>query len=307
MWAPRKSLLLLARSWTRRRRTKASRRPGIEGTPEDVHAVGYLWLNVHGRYLWQRLLAQTLQMAAHRPTILILAEAQSRVGPEDPLFLDYARHVVLPAHGKTGAGLDVYVRTGTTTRATLLWGREDANTLLMEVLTLWGKHHVLAAHAPQINIGCEPYVRWWADIWREVPRIVDPTSVLVVTDTNSAARPADRGTPRPDDTRYRAFLRAFNLRDLVDLHPVPPETYSCSHGAARSRSDTVTCHREATFAIASYHYWGSTLLSGHHVPLLFTVTNPVARLDKPSPNTVSRTPEYHVGPVALSLADTADF
>ena len=34
----------------------------------------------------------------------------------------------------------------------------------MEVLTPWGKHHVLVAHAPQINIGVEPYVRWWAGI-----------------------------------------------------------------------------------------------------------------------------------------------
>ena len=31
------------------------------------------------------------------------------------------------------------------------------------------------------------------------------------------------------------------------------------------------------------------------------------QLDKPSPHTVSRTPEYHLGPVALSPADTADF
>ena len=130
--------------------------------------------------------------------------------------------------------------------------------------------------------------------------------ILVVTDTNSAARPADRGTPWPDDTGYRTFLRAFNLKDLVYLHPVPPETYCCFQGAARSRIDTVACHRKATFTIASHHYWGSTLLSDHHVPLLFTVTHPVARLDKPSPNMVSRTPEYHLGPVALSPVDMAD-
>ena len=133
-------------------------------TPEDVHAVGYPWLNVRGRYPRPHLLAQALHMAACRPTILILAEAQSKVGPEDPPFQDYTRHVVLPAHGKTGAGLDVYVRAGTATRATLLWGKEDANALLMEVLTPWGKHHVLAAHTPQINIGVHPYVRWWAGI-----------------------------------------------------------------------------------------------------------------------------------------------
>ena len=307
MWAPTKNLLLLARSWTWRRKTTASHPPKIEGTPEDVHAVRYLWLNVRGRHLRQRLLAQALHMAARRPTILILAGAQSRAGPEDPPFLDYTWHVVLPAHGKTGAGLDVYVRAGTTTRATLLWGREDANALLMEVLTPWGKHHVLAAHAPPINIGCEPYVRWWADICRKVTRIVDSTSVLVVTDTNSAAWPADRGFSRPDDTGYRTFLRAFNLKDLVDLHPVPLEMYSCFQGTACSRIDTVACHSKATFTIASYHSSGSTLLSDHHVPLLFTVAHPVARVDKPSPETVSRTPEYHLGPVALSPADTADF
>ena len=246
-------------------------------------------------------------MAARRPTLLILAEAQSWAGPEDPPFQDYARHVVLLAQGKTGAGLEVYVRAGTTTRASLLWSTEDANALLMEVLTPWGRHHVLAAHAPQINMGVEPYVRWWATIWREVTCLVDPATVLVVTDTNSAARPADRGTPRPEDTGYRTFLRAFNLRDLVDLHPVPQGTYSCFQGAARSRIDTGACQSGAQFTIASYHYWASTLLSDHHVPLLFTVAFPVIRLDRPSPHTVSRTPEYHLGPVALSPAETADF
>ena len=166
-------------------------------------------------------------MVAPRPTILIMAEAQSKAGPEDHPFQDYTRHVVTPAHGKTGAGLGVHFRAGTTTRATRLWGKEDANALLMEVLTPWGKHNVLAAHAPQINIGREPYVRWWAGILRQVTCIVDPATILVVTDTNSAARPADRGTPRPDDTGYRMFLQGFNLRDLVDLHPVPQGTNSC--------------------------------------------------------------------------------
>ena len=91
----------------------------------------------------------------------------------------------------------------------------------MEVLTPWGEHHVLAAHAPEINIGCAPYVRWWAGIWREVICIVDPAAVLEVTDTNSTAPAADCGTPRADDTRFRTFLQAFNLRDLVDLQPFP--------------------------------------------------------------------------------------
>ena len=79
------------------------------------------------------------------------------------------------------------------------------------------------------------------------------------------------------------------------------------HCTARSRIDMVACHRDAAIVVASYHYWGSTLLSDHHVPLLFTIPHPVARLDKPSPHTVSRTPEYHLGPVALSPMDTADF
>ena len=177
----------------------------------------------------------------------------------------------------------------------------------MEVLTPWGRHDVPAAHAPHFNIGVEPYVRWWAAIWREVTCLVDPTTVLVVTDSNSADQPADRGTPRPEDTGYRTFLRAFNLRDLVDLHPVPQDTYSCFQGAARSRIDTVACHSEAQFTIAPYHYWASTLLLDHHVPLLFTVAFPVIRLGKPSPHTVSRTPEYRLGPVALSPAKTANF
>ena len=116
----------------------------------------------------------------------------------------------------------------------------------MEVLTRWGKYHVPVAHAPKINIGYEAYVRWWAEMWREVTRMVDPASVLVVADTNSAARPADRGTLRPDDTGYRTFLGAFNLRDLVDLHPVPSETYSCFHGPlapASTRSPATVTQR----------------------------------------------------------------
>ena len=52
-------------------------------------------------------------------------------------------------------------------------------------------------------------------------RMVDPVLVLVVADTNSAAWPVDRGNPRPDDMGYRAFLRAFNLRDLLTYTPSP--------------------------------------------------------------------------------------
>ena len=137
--------------------------------------------------------------------------------------------------------------------------------------------------------------------------MVDPASMLVVADTKSAARPADRGTPRADDASYRAFLRAFKLTDLVDLHPVPTENYSCFEGTARSRIDTVTCHMDATIAIASDHYWGNTLQSNHHVPLLFTLAHPVVRLEKPYPHTVSHTPEHHMGPVAISPADATDF
>ena len=51
----------------------------------------------------------------------------------------------------------------------------------------------------------------------------------------------------------------------------------------------------------------STLLSDHHIPLLFTAAFPLIRLDKPCPHTVFRTPEYHLGRVALSPAETANF
>ena len=95
-----------------------------------MHATGYLWLIVHGRDLQQHLLAQALQIAAHRPTVLILAKAQSRAGFEDPPFQEDARQVLLPAHGQTRAGLEVYVRPRTTTCACLLWTTEDANALL---------------------------------------------------------------------------------------------------------------------------------------------------------------------------------
>ena len=63
-------------------------------------------------------------------------------------------------------------------------------------------------------------------------------SVLVLTDTNSV----ERGTPRPDNTGYWTFLRAFNLRDPLDLHPLPAERCFCFQGTARSRIDMVACH-----------------------------------------------------------------
>ena len=132
-------------------------------------------------------------MVARHPTIPMLAKVESKVGLEDPPFQDNTRHVVLPGHGRTRADLDLYVRAVTTIRASLISGKEDANTLLMEVATRLGQHHVLVAHAPQSKIGVEPYVRWWAGVWREVTCIVDATNVLVVIDINSAARPADRG------------------------------------------------------------------------------------------------------------------
>ena len=129
--SPCASLLLPSR--TRRRRTLAFRPLRIPGRPEDMHATANLWLNVRGRYLPQCLLMEALHMASRRPTILIVAEAPSKAGSEDP----HTWHVVLPAHGKTRAGLDVYVRAGTPTRPTPLIGKEDVNALLMEVPTLW--------------------------------------------------------------------------------------------------------------------------------------------------------------------------
>ena len=90
-------------------------------------------------------------------------------------------------------------------------------------------------------------------------------------------------------------------------HQTTPHHTTPHQGAARSCIDTVACHHEAMIAVACYHYLGNTLLSDDHVPLLFTIIHPVARLDKPSPHTVSCTPQYHLGPVALSPADTADF
>ena len=116
-----------------------------------------------------------------------------------------------------------------------------------------------------------------------------------------------RGTPRLDETHYTMFLRAFNLRDLVDVPPVPVESQSCFQGPAHFRVDTVACYTDATIAVASYQCWGSTLLSDHHVPLLFTLPHQVVQLEKPCPDTVSGTPAHHLGPVALYKAHTADF
>ena len=92
------------------------------------------------------------------------------------------------------------------------------------------RDHFLACHAPQINPTCEPYVRWWAGIWGNVTGMVDPKFVLVVADTNSGAWPAHKGTPRPENAGYRTFLQPFNLQNLVYLHPLHSETYSCFRG-----------------------------------------------------------------------------
>ena len=94
----------------------------------------------------------------------------------------------------------------------------------------------------------------------------------------------------PDETGYETFMGAFTFMDPVDLHPFSTETYSCFEGIASSRMDTIACYRDRTIAVASYHYRGGTLLFDYHVPLLFTITHPVARLDHPSPHTVCRTP-----------------
>ena len=100
----------------------------------------YRWLSVCSRYLRWWLLAHAVHMTVCRCTILIVAEAQSRACPEEATFLDYKRHIVLPADGKTQAGLDVHVRSGTTTWATLLRGNKDGNALLMEMLTVPAAH-----------------------------------------------------------------------------------------------------------------------------------------------------------------------
>ena len=65
-------------------------------------------------------------------------------------------------------------------------GPQDANSLRMEMLNPWGKHLVVAAHNPRINIPCGPYIMCWTDIPCEVTRIVDRASLLVVADTNLA-------------------------------------------------------------------------------------------------------------------------
>ena len=132
--------------------------------------------------------------------------------------------------------------------------------------------------------------------------MVDHASILVVADTHSAALPADRCTPRLDDTGYRLFLRTLNLKDL---HVSPPQSTPFFLGPTRSRIDTVACHRSVAVAVASYEYWHITLLSDHHAALLFTLTHPVVQLDMPRHHMASRTPEHHVGPVALSPVEEA--
>ena len=90
-------------------------------------------------------------------------------------------------------------------------------------------------------------------------------------------------------------------------HDLKTRRVSCVQGTARSRINMVACHRDTTVAVASDHYWGSTLLLDYHAPLLFTRTHPVVRLDRPHLHTVTRTPEHHLGPVALSPVEEANF
>ena len=94
------------------------------------------------------------------PTVLILVEAQSRMGHEEPPR-SWTTHAVssFPLMARRGPVLTCMSARGQPPDQ--LWGHADTNALLMEVLTPWGRHHVLAA---QINIGYEPYVQWWAEI-----------------------------------------------------------------------------------------------------------------------------------------------
>ena len=128
----------------------------------------------------------------------------------------------------------------------------------------WGWHHVLAVHS---HVGQDVYLQWWADM-------VDPTSILLLADTNSVARPEGRSRPRGEDVSYRAFLRAFDLQYLVDMHTVPAGT--------------------------------STLLAHHHPPLLVVVTHPLVRDEKFHPDALARTPECRMS-ATLTPEDEADY
>ena len=70
MWTPQ------CVPWSRR--TTPPSHLKVEGTPKDLHRLGYLWVNIHGRYLRRRLVAQTLHTAPRRPTVILWAKAQSR-------------------------------------------------------------------------------------------------------------------------------------------------------------------------------------------------------------------------------------
>ena len=183
----------------------------------DVHAVGYLWLNARGRYLRHRLLAQALHMVARRPTVLILAEARSGKGPEDPPFLNYTRHIVLPANGKTGAVSMCMSARGPPP------GQSCSAVMRTPTPSYWrcspcGESITCRRPMPpKSTVAVSPTSGGGRRYGARLPGMVDAALVLVVADTNSAARPADRGTPRPDDTGYQAFLRAFTLKDLVDV------------------------------------------------------------------------------------------
>ena len=163
----------------------------------DIHAVRYLWLNAQGRYLRQRLLAQALRMAVCCPTVLILAEAHSSVAPEDPPFLDYTRQTLLPPKWQEGGRFRCLCPFRDHHPSNPALGPLGCQCALDGGARPVGKAACASSPCPQINIGCEPYVRWWAMIWREVTREVDPASALVLANTNSTTRPADRGTLRP--------------------------------------------------------------------------------------------------------------
>ena len=76
-------------------------------------------------------------MATRHPTVLILAEARSRAGLEDPPILGVHTAHSAARQWQDGGTFPCVCPFGDHHQATPFWGHEDANALLMEVLPLW--------------------------------------------------------------------------------------------------------------------------------------------------------------------------
>ena len=177
----------------------------------------------------------------------------------------------------------------------------QGDALLIQVYTQETNYGIAVVHAPHAKkVGHKGYSMHWLDFWDRVRPQVDPGSVIVVGDVNSAFHRKDRAVQQPDDTGWRRICSNHGLLDLRQLVRLPTGTWSCMAGEG-SRIDTAALTTESSLRVSQAHHWRSTLLSDHHYPLMLMAHVPEVCVDKPEPTGWARLPEAHMAPVDLTV------